>query len=170
MIVFLVEIWMLLKPYITEIILLVSAIIAYRGLVISSKSLREHNRPYITFNVEPGQDLMNVVIAIRNTGNRGASEVLIKITPPLRSSLYHLSDENDPISELSIPFMSPGQEIVSHYDQRSRMASSDLVKRYNIEISYKHSKQAKHHDTFIIDLSYISKVHFKLQPQKPTFI
>ncbi|MCB5272095.1 MAG: hypothetical protein LHW56_09660 [Candidatus Cloacimonetes bacterium] len=163
-----------LKLYSTEIILLASAIIAYIGLVKSSNSYKEHNRPYITFNLEPGQDPNHIVLAIRNTGNRGANDVCIKITPPLKSVLYHSGDENDPVNELSIPFISPGQEIVSHFDHKHLIVTSGSTDHYDIGISYeyrKHRKCWKHwncrkfKDSYIVDLSYIGKIHFTLKPK-----
>lgn len=155
-----------LELYSTEIFLLASAIIACIGLVISSNSYREHNRPYITFNIEPGPDPKHIVIAIRNTGNRGANDVYITITPPLKSILYHSEGKNDPISELHIPFISPGQEMVSHFEYEGHIATSDHIESYKVKTLYKYRKYRKFNDSYIIDLSYLRKFYFKPKPEE----
>lgn len=72
------------------------------GVVLSAiKSLNESYRPYITVNLEAGDIAYRINLVIRNTGNRGAHNVVIKSSPSLDSTV--LKDYNSARSIIDKP-------------------------------------------------------------------
>lgn len=139
-----------------QILTLISVTVAYFALRITVKSFHEHNRPYITANIEKGDSPYHIDLIIRNNGIRGAQEVSIKFNPPLKSQMFKNKPELNEISELMYPFVAPQQTIKTIFDiTLHRFAEGvESDNKINIEIKYKCAKKT-YKDSYLIDIDYI---------------
>jgi len=150
------EIGNLIKDNLGNIITLGALYIAYRALMISTKSFNEHNRPYITANIEKGDSPYHLYLIIRNDGIRGAQDVRIKFDPPLESQVFKNQPEINKIVERNYAFISPQQMIKTTFDiTLHRFAEGiECENKINIDITYKYAKRT-FKDTYLIDIDYI---------------
>lgn len=135
-----------------------SLCIAYKALKVTSKAFSEHNRPYITFNIEKDEDALNIYAVVRNNGIRGAERVKISISPPMFSHLLDkFKDVPNNINEITYEFIAPQQVVRNTFDYSlyryldNKDPENDIFK---VEIEYWHLCDV-YRDKYTIDLSYI---------------
>lgn len=129
-------------------------------LWITVRSFSEHNRPYITFNIEKGDDQQHIYLIIRNNGIRGAIDVHISIDPPLTSYLDKSLNKERIFSDYYFPFIAPQQIIMNTFDFKIFRYLDDQdpdCDAFNICIKYRY-KHAKYSEKYVIDMSYIKHI------------
>ncbi len=146
----------LIKDNLGNIITLGALCVAYLAFRISTRSFKEHNRPYITANIEKGDSPYHIYLIIRNNGIRGAQDVSIKFNPPLKSQVFKNQPEINDISECLYAFIAPQQTIKSTFDITVHRFAEGVESdnKINIDIRYKCAKKT-YKDTYIIDIDYI---------------
>jgi hypothetical protein len=150
------EVANLIKDNLGYILTLGALYVAYRALMISTKSFNEHNRPYITANIEKGDSPYHIYLIIRNNGVRGARDVRIKFDPPLKSQVFKNQPEINEITERNYAFIAPQQTIKTTFDiTLHRFAEGvECENKINIDIDYKCAKRT-FTDKYYIDIDYI---------------
>ncbi len=146
----------LIKDNFGNILTLVALYVAYRSLRVSTQSFNEHNRPYITANIEKGDESHKLYLIIRNDGIRGAQDINIKFNPPLNSQLLKDIPELSQISGRSYAFIAPQQTIKSTFDYTLHRFA-EYVKcenKFSIDITYKYVNRT-FAENYIIDIDYI---------------
>lgn len=136
----------------------ISIFIAYKALTVTSRSFNEHNRPYVTFNIEGERQPGFIFFCIRNTGIRGAKNVKIHITPKPKSYAFlakGLADKDR--SEFSFAFLAPNQTIRTFFDHGSCRYQNNQkpdFEIFNISLTYSHKKK-DYNDVYECDISYL---------------
>lgn len=146
----------LFKDNLGNLITLGALCVAYLAFRISTKSFKEHNRPYITANIEKGDSPYHIYLIIRNNGIRGAQDVSIKFNPPLKSQVFKNQPDINDISECLYAYIAPQQTIKSTFDiTLHRFAEGvESDNKINIDVRYKCAKKT-YKDTYLIDIDYI---------------
>lgn len=143
----------------------ISALMAY----IAWTTLREHNRPYITFNIEADVVKDLIFFYFRNTGIRGAHDVEIHIKPKPESSAFAGNPFYKNVSEYKFGFIAPNQEIRSFFDQggaRYREGKIPGKEEFYITIRYRYRRR-KFKENYKCDMSYISYIWDVSDPFNP---
>lgn len=151
-----------IKDHFDSLIAALSLSVASIMLYFNAKALREHNRPYISFSIETNKKLIkNQEIVIKNTGNRIAEDINIKVNPELHSYCFEkVKIDYSFFKENPIKFESiaPGQEIRTSFDHSlyrfDKKALENRNHYYSVEIRYRHNK-TYYKQTYPIDISYI---------------
>lgn len=130
--------------------------IAYRAFKVTAKSFEEQNRPYITANIEKGDSPFHIYLIIRNNGNRGAQDVSMTFTPPLRSQMFQNMPEVNEFTKCMYAFIAPQQTIKTTFDLTTHRFAKGVVcdNKISIDINYKCAKKS-YTDKYLIDIDYI---------------
>lgn len=132
----------------------ISALMAY----IAWTTLREHNRPYITFNIEADVVKDLIFFYFRNTGIRGAHDVEIHIKPKPESSAFTGNSLYKNVDEYKFGFLAPNQEIRSFFDQgaaRYPKGEKPDKEEFDITVRYRYRRR-KFKENYKCDLSYLN--------------
>ena len=152
----LIQVISFLRLYAGELITLCSVFVAYFALRITVKSFTEHNRPYMTANIEKGDSPYHIYLIIRNNGIRGAQDVRIRFNPPLKSQVFKNQPEIQDIAECKYAFIAPQQTIKTTFDLTLHRFAEGIVcdNKIEIDICYQCAKKA-YKDYYSIDIDYI---------------
>lgn len=156
----LIDIGRILASNLSNIIASGSMLIAAIALWVTSRAFYEHNRPYLTFNIEGLLQPGMIFFYIRNTGIRGAQNVKIKLDPTPKSYALQKIPEHSDRSLFEFSFIAPNQTIRTFFDHgvhRYENGSKPENDKFSISVSYQYLKR-NFSDNYDVDISYLSYI------------
>lgn len=140
---------------------IIAAIVSISMFIVAWVTFREHNRPYITFNIEADLDGNQIFYFVRNTGIRGARDVKIHINPTPKPYGTVKSPKDKDRDEFNYAFLAPDQTIRTVFDYGNRRypknGKQPDIDSFHISITYRYNKRI-FKEEYDCDISYLQHI------------
>lgn len=125
-----------------QLIVLVAAAIFGWFQLREAKDLREEQaRPFVVIDIEGSRPRLFDIV-VRNTGRTIARDVRFSFSPPLESSMEHVSVERLKMFRDGISTLAPGKELRTLFDSGPKRYQAKLPDAYEVTIDYRGQRKA----------------------------
>jgi len=132
--------WSALAAWITLLIAVIAASVAWRQLNEARRLRREQAQPYVVIYMEPNAASPRFLdLVLSNLGTTAATDIQLQANPTLQRTSQGGPSEDVWFPDC-IPVLVPGQEWRTYWDFGPDRAGSDLPDRHEVVVTYKDSR------------------------------
>lgn len=143
---------------ITAGVAVVAGVVAYFQVREARRTREAQAQPFVVVDIEPGEVWDNAMqLVIENVGRTLATDVKIRFTPPLETTLDDYDLTGSVLLREGIATMPPRRRVTALFDMSHDRIKADLPLRYDVQVHFKDARGWPQDALrYVVDLSYMS--------------